>query len=334
MVPSGNSACTSYRSPVSTVHFSPGGRSIVTLSDGSVGFGTCLRCETHPCMEMSSTELELTGVFGQFAGNPRTKVCPTDAIEVPASGATPYISSTSCIGCGLCALRCPYGAISISSDGIAHIESDDPSNLTEPEVWTSPYEQISHQGCLRAPSEPQGVELLSEVRNLSDDGRNLMIRNVLSELGLRTRVRRRGDTNLRMDAVGLDRAGRPFVAEIEASDSVLESPRFLLEDVAVLHSRYRMPVSSLTAVSILLVLPNKRSEYYQVLRDIEFVLGLRFRTITLGALLVTMWNCRMLLHFAREALVVGELGLDLGLLMTELNIEYSELYPGAYVPAR
>ena len=106
---------------------------------------------------------------------------------------------------------------------------------------------------------------------------------------MNARVRRRGDTNMRIDAVGFTRSGRPFVAEIELVGGELESPRALMEDVAILHARYGFAVADVDAISIISAFPNLRSEYYQVMRDIEVVLGIKCRTLTLGALLAMVW---------------------------------------------
>ena len=57
--------------------------------------------------------------LGTFPSDPSRDVCPTDAINWDAAGEMPTIEAESCIGCGLCAVRCPYGAISLSPDGIA-----------------------------------------------------------------------------------------------------------------------------------------------------------------------------------------------------------------------
>ena len=68
--------------------------------------------------------------LGAFPSDPSCDVCPTDAINWDATGEMPTIEAESCIGCGLCAVNCPYGAISLSPDGIAVVETDDPDGIT------------------------------------------------------------------------------------------------------------------------------------------------------------------------------------------------------------
>ena len=123
------------------------------------------------------------------------------------------------------------------------------------------------------------------------------MRNLLIECGLKCRTRRPGDTNVRIDGVLATPDGRPGVLEIEFDTAVLDNPRKLLEDVAVLHGRYSIEVSSIDPVSVVKLLPNARSEYYQVISDIEKILGLRLRTVTVGVMLVMLWHFEKLEGF-------------------------------------
>jgi hypothetical protein len=124
------------------------------------------------------------------------------------------------------------------------------------------------------------------------------------------------------------------VAEIETGAGVLESPRALLEDVAVLHSRYGYAVDGIDPVSIILSFPNVRSDYYQVIRDIEKVLGLRCRTITVGALVAMLWNCATLDGFDNDAFTVGEGPIDLADCLGVDDAKLIEPYLGAFRPAK
>ena len=139
---------------------------------------------------------------------------------------------------------------------------------------------------------------------------------------------------MRIDAVGFSRSERPFVAEIETGVGVLESPRALLEDVAVLHSRYGYQVDGIDPVSIILAFPNVRSEYYQVTRDIEKVLGLRCRTITVGFLVAMLWNFMKLDGFEGSAFTIGESTINLADSLGVDTTQWSEPYPGAFRPAK
>jgi hypothetical protein len=137
---------------------------------------------------------------------------------------------------------------------------------------------------------------------------------------------------MRIDAVGFTRSERPFVAEIELVGGELESPRALMEDVAILHARYGFKVADIDALSIIRAFPNVRSEYYQVMRDIEKVLGIRCRTLTIGALLALMWSNASIGGFDGTSFAIGDDGIDLASSLNVTNLV--EPYPGAFKPAK
>jgi ferredoxin len=239
-----------------------------------------------------------------------------------------------CIGCGLCISRCPYGAISLLNGLTASVETADPDGLAVAGATKGEHPEVKRSGRIAKLDAPAAANLPEQVGALEDTRKTLLVRNLLNEVGLNARTRRRGDTNMRMDAVGFSRSARPFVAEIETGPGVLESPRALLEDVAVLHSRYGYSVENIDPVSIILSFPNVRSEYYQVVRDIEKVLGLRCRTLTIGALVALMWNCAKLDGFDGDAFTVGEGTIDLADCLDIDDAKLAEPYPAAFKPAK
>jgi len=138
-----------------------------------------------------------------------------------------------------------------------------------------------------------------------------------------------------MDGVLATTDGRVGVLEIELSTAVLDSPRALLEDVAVLHGRYGIPVENIDPVSVILELPNVRSEYYQVMDDIAQVLALRCRTVTVGALLAVLWQFEKIDGFGAHLFTTSPAGADLLDHMQQAlsgAILDRPPYPGAYRP--
>jgi ferredoxin len=323
-----------YGSTVEEVLFQPLKSTKVILSDGRQGKGSCLGCGSAPCIEKHPSELVLPGTLDTYPGDPCLDVCPTKAVLWDQEYAVASISGENCIGCGLCVSRCPYGAISLVDGLVAKIETADHDGIVTLGAYRGKHSMPMRNGQIAYLNAPAAVSLPITVGKLVDTRAALLIRNLLNEIGLNTRVRRRGDTNMRIDAVGISLSERPFVVEIELSTGVLESPRALLEDVAVLHSRYGYAVADIDPISIILTFPNIRSEYYQVIRDIEFVLGIRCRTITVGALVAILWACATIDSFAGSAFFVGEgtinltdnLGIDKDILR--------EPYPGAFTPAK
>lgn len=119
---------------------------------------------------------------------------------------------------------------------------------------------------------------------------NHVARNLLIATGVGTAMRRRGDTNIRMDLV----LGPPGVeqgtGEVELGYGVLDAPRNILDNIAVLVGRYEISKDKIIPVVVCLDLPNQRSEYWQVIKDVKEVLDVNINTITIGSLVVLVWN--------------------------------------------
>lgn len=323
-----------YGADVAYLYFGHAERTTVMLADGRAGAGTCLGCGNAPCMEKDDSELTLFGALDAFPGDPSQDVCPTRAIRWDGENSAALIVADDCIGCGLCVSRCPYGAISLDDGLTASVQTTDPDGLAVAGAAKGEHPEIKRNGQIATMAALAAANLPATVGALDDGRTTLLIRNLLNEVGLNARTRRRGDTNMRIDAVGFSRSGRPFVAEIETGVGVLESPRALLEDVAVLHSRYGYSVDGIDPVSIILSFPSVRSEYYQVIRDIENVLGLRCRTITVGALIALVWNFVKLDGFDGDDFTIGDGVINLADCLGLDNAKIIEPYPGAFKPAK
>lgn len=283
----------SYRADVTAIDFGAGALPpTVVLADGVSGHGLCLGCNDTPCMLKLPSESIVSNVLDSFPGDPAAAVCPTEAITWNAQQGVVQVNSELCIGCGLCVARCPYGAIYLKDEQTAIVLTDDPGKLLE---TTAHHPVRVHPvprrlGRMGKSTSAALSNLPTAVVALSDVTAALLIRNVLHELGIKCRIRRRGDTNVRIDAVAAFDDGLMAVVEIELTSAALDSPRALLEDIAVLHTRYALPIGVICPISLVLSLPNARSEYYQVIDDIQRVLGIRCRTITVGALFLLLWN--------------------------------------------
>jgi hypothetical protein len=323
-----------YGADVTGVHYEHGKRTVVMLPDGRTGAGICLGCGSAPCIEKGDSELTLFGALDAFPGDPSRDVCPTRAIRWNGENSAAFVVVNDCIGCGLCISRCPYGAINLADGRTATVETADPDRLAVVGPTKGEHPEVTRSGQIATLDVLAATKLPATVGALENARMTLFIRNLLNGIGLNARTRRVGDTNMRIDAVGFSRSKRLFVAEIETGAGVLESPRALLEDVAVLHSRYGYRVDGIDPVSIILSLPNVRSEYYQVIRDIEKVLGLRCRTITVGALVALLWNCVRLDGFDGDAFTVGEGTIDLTDCLSLDGAELAEPYPGAFRPVK
>ena len=269
----------------------PTGQATIALSDGSEEPTSCIRCVDPPCIRRP--RIAPSSEFGSlFPADQNNLVCPVDAIHWPIDEPLPEINSQKCIACGICISACPVSAIYFAEDDtlrVAETQAEYLVDLEEPsDVGIA---QISKTG----QAHDEVTALLATVyekieRNSRFGGANfpnILTRNLLGELGVNAMTRRQGDTNIRMDML-LDSTSSVGVAEIEFGIDALNSPRNLLDNIAVLSARYGLNKENLVPVVFTLSLPNLRSEYWQVLKDISNVLGIRIATVSVGALLIIL----------------------------------------------
>jgi ferredoxin len=329
-----------YLDDVFEIDFGTGQKApVVTLKSGANGAGLCLGCFDIPCAKKERRESQLPLGFEDFPGDPSQDVCPTQALRWNDAAKAIEIS-VDCIGCGLCVVRCPYGAITFDGS-LAKVMAPEPSALTATEMKSNftAHPRPRRRGCLARSNAPALRSIAQVVRDLADTRTLLLVRNVLHELGIQCGVRRKGDTNIRMDAIVAFKDGKSGVVEVEVAGAVLDSPRALLEDIAILHGRYAIPTASIVPVSIVSALPSARSEYYQVIEDIRRVLNIRTHTLTIAVLLILLWNCASLETLEDNAFITQEGGADLTeCLIKALGADAvyldGEPYPGALATAK
>lgn len=138
------------------------------------------------------------------------------------------------------------------------------------------------------------------------DGRsmvpNVLVRNLIIALNHECAISRAGDIYTRMDAVYSSKIKPKCsgVVEIEFGRDTLEASRGILDDIAVMHSRNNLGKKDNAALVVCLSFPNKRQGYFQVIKDIHRVLDLKIQTISLGALLLLVWNGAAVNFLSRE----------------------------------
>ena len=330
-----------YREPVTGRDFKDGLQPVtIELGGATRGLGTCLGCRDAPCMMLAEEDFALPEALSEVPGDPSNEVCPTRAITWNDFGEFAVVNGDACIGCGLCISRCPYGAISFTSRGVAVVESSDPDDLTlaTPDASSATGHVIPTTVGRIGPVPFPALQRMPEaIASLNSQVSNRFIRNLLVECGVKCRTRRPGDTNVRMDGVLATTDGRLGVLEIELGNEVLESPRALLDDVAVLHGRYGIELGGIDPVSVIIRLPNVRSEYYRVISDIEKVLKLRCRTVTVGALLALLWHFERIDAFTCDLFVTSSDNTDLLPSMRHHLSDSIPVWPpyeGAYRPSK
>ena len=307
----------------------------VTLGDGTTGTAMCLGCHDTPCM--SATDVQpLPAVLSDFPADPSSHVCPTDAIHWSADAQSAIVDEGSCIGCGLCAARCPYGAITLDSSGTAIVQIDDVDRVTgHSKSALGPHPTPKRVGVLGKDS-PKLHNLPEVIAALPSATSARFVCNVLAACGINPRVRRTGDQNVRMDGVYQLQCGDLGPLEIGLGSDTLEPLRALLEDVAVLHNRFGVPRTNLLPLAVLVALPSMRSEYYRLVSDIKTVTRMEARTATLGVLISLMWQFIKIDDLNDGLFFVHEGQKDLwGAIAAKWpNARRHQLSQGGYSPAR
>ena len=317
--------------------YKPNDRTMVEFPDGRTSLGTCLGCHDTPCMEFDTSRMDLGGDMSVFPGDPVRDICPTNAIDWDDTAGSIKIAEEDCIGCGLCALNCPYGAISLTSRGHAAVETADPGQITKnPSRQKAKHAVLASKGSLGNNESNFLNDLPCLVLALTNSQRSRLVRNFLLSCGVITQVRRKGDTNVRMDGLLRFSNGKIGVLELETSKAVLESPRALLEDIAVLNSRFDIPINKIIPLSIIVTLPNFRGEYYQVIDDIKKVLGIQCHTFTLGALCILAWHFKTIDNLGKNQFITNASGTNLfpSLKASIKDLSINEPYYGAYAPPK
>jgi ferredoxin len=283
-------------------HWSGTGSPAVILFDNGVKEnGSCVRCYNPPCIKYSTDEL-LLPIFGEFPIDRNDHVCPTSAILWPLDAVSPIIDPAQCIMCGLCVQRCPVKAIYFQD--FSAVINDAPNSIfVEGSIVSSEkndsnvnniFKNVRETGVFLYESDEYFKIFLDNFARISNHQvaqfPNHLARNLLIEVGVGAAMRRRGDTNLRMDLLLGPPGVRVGTGEVEFTNEVIDVPRNLLDDVAVLVMRYQISKKFIVPLVVCLSLPNQRSEYWQLLSDIENVLKIKINTITVGGLIILIYN--------------------------------------------
>ena len=321
-------------------------QSVIQFSDGGRGLGSCIHCINPPCLEYAKEEIELR-TFKEFPSDRNPEVCPTKAISWPQESDSPTIDSEACISCGICVSRCPVAAIYLDPDEATAILNDLPNKyflLHNQEVSEAAqrdllerFSQIPENGIFILENDNILQRFFDKFKSVATNQKqsaqfsNHLVRNLMLEIGVNTLMSRRGDTNLRMDIIFEQRGKKSGTCEVELGGEVLNAPRNLLDNVAVLVSRYKISKTNLIPLVVVLSLPNRRSEYWQVIKDIKQVLSLRINSLTIGMLVLLVWN-RIKVSFDSQEMLYADSDLYTlkdkfeRILGRKLNI--TEGYPG------
>lgn len=254
----------------------------IIYDNGDVEESKCLKCKNKKCIFYSLEEI--CSDKAQIPINIDKNICPVSAIY--SKGGEVIIDKTKCIKCGLCASRCINKSIYANDDNYPTV------NKGDCEKSENDFKNVIIEGEYLIENDDIINSIYSDIKSKNIDP-NIIGRNLLIQCGIKSVLSRKGDVNLRMDSliVSEDRLG---VCEIEFGNDVLSCPRCLLDDIAVMCSRYNCNIEDLLALVVALGLPNNRTDFWRVIKDIKDITDIEIQTITIGALLILMWNNKKL----------------------------------------
>ncbi|MBM3210439.1 hypothetical protein FJZ39_03835 [Candidatus Saccharibacteria bacterium] len=127
---------------------------------------------------------------------------------------------------------------------------------------------------------------------LDPNGFKYLIKALCEKLDLNPHFPRKGDVNERYDVlIDNPSGGYGIVTEVEIpSTAILDAPRNLLDDIAVLTNRRGVKTDNLIPLVMCWDFPNNRTDYWNVVKDIKDVLSIEIKTCSILALAVLAWT--------------------------------------------
>ena len=283
------------------IEYIPNNKNVAYFKDGTKCSLSCLNCKNPSCMKYLESEILFKDVSA-FSSDININVCPVNAIKWNFEKECPEVEQDKCMKCGLCMKRCPVGAIYCDDSVKVNTEKssmqeivfpDDTKELTQKEQIEEMY-TIPKRGTLFIETEYLLNEIYEKLSNIRHEAHNIIVRNILLGLGCSCAIRRIGDVYTRMDAIYKSGDSSLGALEIEFGKDTLDASRGILDDIAVLNTRYNIEKEDNNPLVVCLQLPNARQGYWQVVKDIKIVENIKINTISIGALLILLWNNRIL----------------------------------------
>lgn len=284
----------------SEVIFNDGSPAILIMKDGKKKCASCLACKNKKCMYFNKYETEIQEL-STFPFDKNNEVCPVGALTENENGFV-RIDKNKCIRCGLCASRCPLGAIyhtnnnfEVSNNSELNVDEFLESNdaIKNQNLQLGIIDSIKHTGIIVQESDEIFSKIYQSLEMLHNKYHDQVVRNLLIGLGCSSGKRRIGDVYTRMDAIYKSADAYLGAVEVEFGKETLDASRAILDDIAMLNVRYNINKSDNKPLVVCLHLPNARQGYWQVIKDIYNVENIKINTMSIGALLILIWNLRI-----------------------------------------
>ena len=268
---------------------------LISQMDSALG---CIGCLNPKCMHFDGSEIGCDEV-ADFPNDKSINVCPVDAITWDESKDMPTINTDKCINCGICIRRCPVGAlyfdgstVKVNTASSSYIQnyavSKDSTEFQLNQIKS--LNSVRKCGVTILETEELLQSIYRKLYTMKSNFHNIIGRNLLISLGCKCAMRRIGDVYTRMDAIYSSPDHCFGAVEVEFGRDTLDASRGILDDIAVLYTRYGIAKDANTPLVICLQLPNARQGYWQVVKDVKLIEHISIRTITIGALMLIIWN--------------------------------------------
>ncbi len=252
---------------------------------GGTELSACLSCQPAPCLE-----------FAESPGG--APVCPVSAIASSPSDGRPVVSD-ACIACGLCALRCPLGALSEAGASIDVAEPPPASaGIANGQTDLAEFVRVGRTSRWEHDDDSGLCDRLAEgTSTLSQDAFYPLTANLFRAAGFDARLGRRGDTANRIDLT-IVTDGDAIPVEIKSPTETrpfsVKSIQQALENKVVLTARQHHKAKR-TSSSLVVALdpPAARSDVTELVDDVWSAFSVSIGLVPVAELWrAALYGCR------------------------------------------
>ena len=253
----------------------------LVLPDGRECGAACMRCPTQPCR-----------TSGMAPGGAAGDLCPVDALEAASEDGS-ILVGPGCIACGICAVRCPLGALSMGSDGryVGHPTSLLPNaaETTTPEGFAE-WLVVAREGASMSRAERTTFVEIAMRAAAPLLGRHFypLVESLFRAIGVPATVSNQGDTSNRIDLILTDPVDQ-IPVEVKSRTEVetinVKSVHQALENkLTISRLMGRADLSPSSSLVVGYQYPPSRSGIAELIDDIETAFGVRIGLVSLRRL--------------------------------------------------